>query len=109
MHQSKRFCCWLLLGLCAAAVNDSLGSNNFRLSNTPGKDAVGFRVVLQYDYSRSYQGTTDLMGKPTQEERARPIQTLIWYPAQDSAAKQVSFGGYLELFTTQENSSRHRR
>jgi len=49
------------------------------------------------------------MGKPAQEERARPIQTLIWYPAQDSAAKQVSFGGYLELFTTQENSSRHRR
>jgi hypothetical protein len=103
MKQSKSFWCWWLMAFLGGIVNGSAASDNFTFFNAPGKDGVGFRIVLQYDYSRSYQAKTDVMGKPTQGERARPIQTLIWYPAQDSAAKQVSFGGYLELFTTQEN------
>jgi dienelactone hydrolase len=103
MHESKQFCCWLLLGLFIGILNGSAITNNFTFSNTPGTDAVGLRVVPQYDYSRSYQGKTDVLGKPTQGERARPVQTLIWYPAQDGTAKRVTFGEYLELSATQEN------
>jgi len=103
MRQSKQFCGWLLLGLFVRMVNTSAGADNFTFSNTPGKDAVGFRVVLQYDYSRSYQGKIDVTGKPSQGERARPIQTLIWYPVQGGETTHVTFADYLELLTTQEN------
>ncbi len=103
MRQSKQFCGWLLLGLFVGMVNTSAGADNFTFSNTPGKDAVGFRVVQQYDYSRSYQGKNDVTGKPSQGERARPIQTLIWYPAEGGGPTHVTFADYLELLTTQEN------
>ena len=103
MKQSKSFWCWWLMAFLGGIVNGSAASDNFTFFNAPGKDGVGFRIVLQYDYSRSYQAKTDVMGKPTQGERARPIQTLIWYPAQASATTHVTFGEYLELATTQEN------
>ena len=49
------------------------------------------------DYSRSYRGKVDETGKPRQGEVARPIQTLIWYPAQQSAAGHLTYGDYLNL------------
>ncbi|UOQ64545.1 hypothetical protein [Hymenobacter volaticus] len=66
------FCC---LGYVAQA-----GSGFADLK--PGPHGVGFRVVQQYDYARSYKDKTDLVtGKPYLGERARPVQTLVWYPA----------------------------
>ena len=48
-----------------------------------GPHAVGFKVVQQYDYSRTYKDRIDVVnGQPIVGERARPIQTLVWYPAQ---------------------------
>ena len=48
----------------------------------PGPYGVGFQVVPQYDYARPYAGNADVVtGQPTTGERARPLQTLIWYPA----------------------------
>jgi tetratricopeptide (TPR) repeat protein len=58
MRQSKQFCCWLLLGAFVGSLNGFANTNNFVFSDTPGKDAVGFRVIQQYDYSRSYLGDT---------------------------------------------------
>jgi tetratricopeptide (TPR) repeat protein len=78
---------------------------SFTFSNKPGAHAAGFRVVLQYDYTRTYLYRTDPAGQPYHGELARPIQTLIWYPAQKSAAAHVTYGDYLALFATEENFS----
>ena len=43
------------------------------------------------------------MGKPTQGELVRPIQTLIWYPAEQSAAAHLTYGDYLKLAATTED------
>jgi tetratricopeptide (TPR) repeat protein len=52
-----------------------------------GLHAVGFRVVQQYDHTRTYKGAIDIVsGTPSAGERARPIQTLVWYPAQQGGA-----------------------
>jgi hypothetical protein len=58
-------------------------------------------VVLQYDYSRTYWGAVDITGKPYTGERARPIQTLIWYPAEAGGAR-LKFGDYTALFATEQ-------
>lgn len=75
----------------------------FRLTEKQGPFAVGLKVVYQYDFSRIYRPPTDDMGLPFQGERARPLQTLVWYPAQMSSAKAMTFGDYLALEATQTN------
>lgn len=97
-----------LLGLifCLSAGIYCLASDQaFQFSVQPGPHTVGFRVVLQYDTSRIYRDTVDLTGKPVRGERARPIQTLIWYPAQKSSAAHVTYGDYLALLASEENFS----
>ncbi|MCP5046112.1 MAG: alpha/beta hydrolase [bacterium] len=70
-----------------------------KLQLKPGPYAVGFKAVNNYDYSRTYYSTYDITGdKVTQ--KARPIQTSIWYPA-DAAkmakAKPMIFFEYAYL------------
>jgi hypothetical protein len=71
--------------------------NHFTFAPRPGPYPVGFRVVFQYDYSRTFQEAVDLLGKPNTGELARPVQTLIWYPAQKSDNPAIVFGDYLAL------------
>jgi tetratricopeptide (TPR) repeat protein len=73
----------------------------FLFIEKPGPHAVGLKVIEQYDYSRTFRATTDELGKPFMGERARPLQTLIWYPANKSAAKPVTFGDYVNLIATE--------
>ncbi|TGE07667.1 dienelactone hydrolase family protein [Hymenobacter fodinae] len=69
----------------------------------PGPHHVGVRIVQQYDYARGYKGNTDLVtGKPTTGERARPMQTLVWYPAQKGGAP-VRYAEYVRSEATDEN------
>lgn len=56
------------------------------IDNKPGPHAVGMRTVEQYDTSRRY-------GKAA----ARPIQTVIWYPARQGGAP-MRYNDYLALF-----------
>jgi dienelactone hydrolase/predicted negative regulator of RcsB-dependent stress response len=67
----------------------------------PGPHGVGLKVVEQYDYSRTYRHSTDDLGKPYLDERARPLQTLIWYPAKRSGAKPMTVGDYANLMATE--------
>jgi len=62
----------------------------------PGKYDVGFMTVEKYDYSRSFQPKYDYNGNILSNERARPIQVCIWYPAvkADDAAAMV-YGEYV--------------
>ena len=84
-----------LLGAPSMAAADS----NFKRINPPGQYAVGLRVVEQYDFARGYRGATDpLTGKPVTGERARPIQTLIWYPAAKGSGRDVTVEALEPLF-----------
>jgi dienelactone hydrolase len=73
----------------------------FRFAEKSGDYGVGLHVVEQYDYSRMYRHLTDDLGKPYQGERARPLQTLVWYPAEHSQAKRMTVGDYGNLWATE--------
>jgi tetratricopeptide (TPR) repeat protein len=73
----------------------------FHFTEQPGPFAVGLRVIEQYDYSRTYLAATSDLGKPATEERARPIQTLVWYPAIPSSMKRMTVGDYAQLLSTE--------
>jgi tetratricopeptide (TPR) repeat protein len=75
----------------------------FHFTVKPGPNAVGLKVVEQYDFSRSYRSVTDELGKPYAGERARPLQTLIWYPAQKSSGGPMTVGDYGDLLATETN------
>lgn len=77
--------------------------SHFTRTNPPGPHAVGLQVVEQYDHSRGYRGTTDPdTGESTTGERARPIQTLVWYPAGQASGRAMSVGDYLALGGTSD-------
>ena len=77
--------------------------SHFTRTNPPGPQPVGLRVVEQYDMSRGYRGTTDPhTGRATVGERARPIQTLIWYPAAKGSGRATNAGDYLRLGGTSD-------
>ena len=61
----------------------------------PGPHAAGYTRWDRYDYSRPYRTAKTLDGKPRTGERARPIRISIWYPAQATSAKPLTFGDYL--------------
>lgn len=85
----------LLIALLIAAAGPAHAVSDFTASLPPGQFDVGLRVIHQYDYSRVYKPSIDYVtGKPPQGERARPVQTLLWYPAK-SGGKPVSYRDYM--------------
>ena len=82
------------------------GDQRFHFTEKPGPAAVGLKVVEQYDFTRTYRPLTDVLGKPYQEERARPLQTLIWYPAQKSSGKSMTVGDYSDLLAKETSFGR---
>jgi dienelactone hydrolase len=62
-----------------------------------GPYAVGLKVVEQYDHSRVYRSATDALGKPYTGDRDRPLQTLVWYPAEIGAATHMTVKDYVDL------------
>jgi dienelactone hydrolase len=92
-----------LLGMLAGEFPLTGQISHFSFPNEFGPRTVGFRTILQYDYSRTYRTTVDVTGKPYRGELARPIETLIWYPAvKSAAAKPLKYGDYFSLFGTEE-------
>ena len=78
----------------------------FRFTEKPGPYRVGFKVIEQYDRSRVFQIASDELGKPTNTAGPRPLQTLVWYPAEKSSAKIMTFGDYAALIKTETSFSR---
>ena len=64
------------------------------LTPEAGPHAVGLRVVQQYDYSRMLEAPVDVFGKAGSVAPARPIQTLVWYPANRSGAAPMLAADY---------------
>lgn len=82
-------------------------ASNFHSTNVPGPYSVGFRVVRQYDLAHVYKQKIDLTrGTPVPGERARPLQTLIWYPAMRTSGKQLHYGEYVRLAATETEFTR---
>jgi dienelactone hydrolase len=92
--------CLLALALSPAFAAE-LGTSTFSLRAEPGSHPVGFKVIEQYDFSRSFKPLIDDLGEPSQGERARPVQTLIWYPAQSAAGSSMTFRDYVNLGLTE--------
>ena len=89
-----------VLGLPDAASAQS----HLTRTNPAGRHAVGLRIVEQYDRSRGYRGVTDAYtGQETIGERARPIQTLIWYPAEKGTGSAVRAEDYVRLGATADD------
>jgi pimeloyl-ACP methyl ester carboxylesterase len=91
------------IGACQAAAGNAAP---FRLEEKPGRYGVGLKVVEQYDYSRVFAPRIDAMGLPYQGERARPLQTLIWYPGVKSGRRTMTFGDYMALEPTESSFGR---
>jgi tetratricopeptide (TPR) repeat protein len=89
---------------CTAATAHA--ADTFTFSNPPGPHAVGVKFVQQYDRTRVFKKQIDLAtGEPTQGERARPMQTLVWYPAA-RGGQPVSYRQYLETMATEDEFTR---
>lgn len=59
---------------------------------------MGLRVVEQFDTSRVFG-----------HARARPLQTLIWYPAGSNASSSMTVGDYMNLWRTETSFDRPKR
>lgn len=51
----------------------------------------------------------DDLGRPYHGETARPLQTLIWYPAQHVSSKPMTVGQYIELSATETSFGNPKR
>jgi len=81
-------------------------ADGFTFSNPPGPHAVGLKIVQQYDRARQYKTEIDLAtGEPAKGERARPMQTLVWYPAA-RGGKPVTYRDYLDTVPTEDEFTR---
>jgi len=71
-----------------------------------GPAGVGWKLVQQHDYSRTYKGLIDTVsGEPIRGERARPIQTQIWYPAR-AQGMPVTYADYVRTEASEEDFTR---
>ena len=76
----------------------------FRFAEEAGPYAVGLKVVQQYDHARVFRRLTNELGQPESGERARPLQTLVWYPAQGTTGKApLTVGDYAQWMATETN------
>jgi len=61
----------------------------------PGPYAVGFKSINNYDYTRTFFSAYDQYGEKVLQ-RARPIQTSIWYPADIKKAEKKEQMPFIE-------------
>ncbi len=80
----------LLVAICSAA-NAAAPTD---IVPEAGPHAVGLRVVQQYDYSRVLEPQVDAFGKTGSAPAARPIQTLVWYPAKRDGGTPMTVADY---------------
>jgi dienelactone hydrolase len=74
---------------------------HFEFTEMPGRYSVGLKVVEQYDRSRSFQSAPVPNGNLAPAEGPRPLQTLVWYPAEKSSHATMTFGDYGALIKTE--------
>jgi len=85
--------------LCLSVAHARAGAGSF----TPkGPHDVGLHLVRQHDFTRAYRGKVDeLTGQAVHGQRARPIQTLVWYPA-TPGGRPMTYRDYLRSRVTEQ-------
>jgi pimeloyl-ACP methyl ester carboxylesterase len=73
----------------------------FRFVAERGPHGVGLNVVAQYDHARTWRHLRDALGREFPGERARPLQTLIWYPTDANAGRSMRVSDYWGLWETE--------
>src|ERR1019366_5845529 len=73
----------------------------FDFTEKLGLYSVGLKVVEQYDRSRSFQAPPASPGNSVSTGGPRPLQTLLWYPAEKSRHATMTFGDYGALIKTE--------
>lgn len=96
----------ILVDCASAAFGAEDRIQTFKFLESPGPYAVGVRVVDQFDWSRAYGYASDDLGRPSQGEAARPMQTIVWYPAKPSGNQPMTVRDYAMLATTEEGFKR---
>jgi dienelactone hydrolase len=96
MFLSCRTVSLVSLSLVATITSGTTLAQSMALTPAPGPHAVGLHIVKQYDVSRGPTPKLAMFddGKPLAP--ARPMQTLVWYPAQASNAAHVRYLDYLQ-------------
>src|SRR5882757_836654 len=85
---------------------DSDTPRPFQFDEKPGAYQVGFRVVVQYDHSRVFRQRIDPLGRHFPGECARPLQTLLWYPAvRRKGHEPLTVEDYAKLWATETSFS----
>ncbi|RZL93838.1 MAG: dienelactone hydrolase, partial [Variovorax sp.] len=93
----RRPCLAFLLFLAAACA----AAADFPLDVPPGAYRVGFHVRQQFDRARVYEHARDpVTAQDADGERARPLQTLIWYPAAGAVTSKGAPLRYRDYVTT---------
>jgi dienelactone hydrolase len=92
-----------LLALVLLAASSAAGAaDTFVFSAEPGPYPVGVQVKAQYDYTRVYRPAVNMVtGQPETHERARPIQSITWYPAR-AKGKPLTFRDYIATRATED-------
>jgi pimeloyl-ACP methyl ester carboxylesterase len=88
-----------LISLCVCSTSVLVLSQipPFQFLQTPGPYSVGLKIVDQYDRSRTYPVSAKASSQISTGDDARPLQTLIWYPALRSTATPMTVGDYSQL------------
>jgi len=86
------------LGIAAAQVTSAF---KFQFTEKAGPYTVGLKVIEQYDRPRSFQIEGDSSNKTTAAQGPRPLQTLVWYPSEESSREAMTFGDYGALIKTE--------
>ncbi len=89
--------------LSASTLLFAQSGSAFQFTGKAGPNAVGLKVVDQYDFSRTYRAMTDDLGKPYNGERARPLQIVVWYPADTGPGTPMKVMDYSDLNATETN------
>ncbi|MGZ5183425.1 MAG: dienelactone hydrolase family protein, partial [Ramlibacter sp.] len=92
----------LLALLLLTAASAGAAADTFVFSNEPGPYPVGVQVKSQYDHTRVYRPVFDLVtGQAETHERARPIQSITWYPAKNKG-KPLTWRDYMATKPTED-------
>lgn len=97
----RKYFAILILGSFGLAHGQNAPGFQFHFSDEPGPYVVGLKVVEQYDPSRTFQIQSGSPQNRLAGKSARPIQTLVWYPAEKSESPTISLGEYEALLKTE--------
>jgi pimeloyl-ACP methyl ester carboxylesterase len=75
---------------CLAGFGQTNSDASLHFLSETGPYAVGLKVVEQYDHARLFQAGL-----------ARPLQTLVWYPAQKNHLQTMTVRDYLALMESE--------